>query len=129
MKNSCRVVYFKTVAKVFHFIILLFCFNCNIAIRNGKIRTQSTRACMKYKQKAAGNHGTVKSKRISFVLCPEFKNVWWELLNSSRAASGISFFRALTKGGRMQHKLEKQHCCSYYLCYQTGWRKQLKKTN
>ena len=31
---------------------------------------------MKYKQKAAGNHRTVKSKRIVLVLCPEFENVW-----------------------------------------------------
>ena len=59
---------------------------------------------MKYKQKAAGNHRTVKGKKIIFVLCPEFENVWRELLhfqllifNSSRAASGISFFRAPTK--------------------------------
>ena len=43
------------------------------------IRSQSTRACMKHKQKAAVNHRTVKSKRIIFVLCPEFENVWWEL--------------------------------------------------
>ena len=53
---------------------------------------------MKYKQKAAGNHRTVKSERIIFVLCPEFGESClifnW---HSSRAASGISFFRVPTK--------------------------------
>ena len=44
------------------------------------IRTHSTRGCMKYKQKTVGNHRTVQTKRSIFVLCPEFEDVWWELL-------------------------------------------------
>ena len=29
LENSCRAVYFNTVAIFLHFIILLFCFSCN----------------------------------------------------------------------------------------------------
>ena len=36
---------------------------------------------MKYKLKCVGNHRTVKSKRIIFVICAEFENAWWELLD------------------------------------------------
>ena len=45
---------------------------------------------MKYKQKIAGNHRTVESKKIIFVLCPEFEN-------GSSWNPAISFFRVPTK--------------------------------
>ena len=73
------------------------------------IRTQSTRACIKYKQTSARNHRKVENKRITscFVLnlkisgenCLSFN---W---HSSRAAPGISFFGVPTKD-------DEYYCCT-----------------